>query len=51
MSIANAIPLKSVVETDQFILTVVAKKVKRMKLDDKEFELPPDAKTQNRPIN
>lgn len=51
MSIANAIPLKSVVETDQFIFTGVAKKVKRMKLDDKEFELPPDAKIQNRPIN
>ena len=35
----NALPLKTVVETDQFILTSVATKVSAMELEDKAFEV------------
>ncbi len=43
--LTNAIPLKSIVELEQFILETEAMEVKPMKLDDKFFELPPGAET------
>lgn len=43
--LTHAIPLKSIVELDQFTLESEAVEVKSMKLDDKLFELPPGAET------
>ena len=46
---AKALPLKSVVDTEQFSLTSLATEVKAMKIDDSEFKLPPNAKTAKNP--
>lgn len=43
--LARAIPLKTIVEVDQFILENEATEVKEMKLDDTFFELPAGAET------
>lgn len=43
--LTHAIPLKSIVELDQFTLESEAVEVKAMKLDNKLFELPPDVET------
>ncbi len=49
LKVAKALPLKSVIETQQFTLTSVAKEVKEMKIDDKELKLPENAKTAKSP--
>lgn len=43
IKVANALPLKMIVENPQFTLTSTATEVKEMKLDDKEFSLPENA--------
>jgi len=43
--LTHAIPLKSIVELDQFTLESEAVEVKAMKLDNKFFELPADVET------
>jgi len=45
VELTHAIPLKSIVELEQFTLETEAVEVKPMKLDDKFFELPPNAET------
>lgn len=49
LKVSKALPLKSVVENAQFTLTSIATEVKEMKLDDKEFQLPANAKTAKSP--
>lgn len=49
LSKANALPLKSIIETAYFNFESVATDVKTMKLDDKEFELPAGIKTDKSP--
>jgi hypothetical protein len=49
VSRAKALPLKSVIENEQFILETTATEVKPMKLDNKLFALPPDAKLEKSP--
>jgi hypothetical protein len=46
---ANALPLKMIIDNQQFIMESVAVEVKPMKLDDKEFKLPENAKTEKSP--
>lgn len=45
LALAHAVPLKTIIEIDQFTLENEATEIKEMKLDDKFFELPPDAET------
>lgn len=45
ISKSNALPLKSIVESEQFSLVSVAKQVKSVELDTTIFELPANAKT------
>lgn len=49
LKVAKALPLKSVVDNAQFTLTSIATEVNEMKLDDKEFQLPENAKTAKSP--
>lgn len=49
VSRAKALPLKSVIENEQFILETTATEVTPMKLDAKLFALPPDAKLEKSP--
>ncbi|MGC4040978.1 MAG: hypothetical protein QM710_09415 [Flavobacterium sp.] len=49
VSRANALPLKSILETEQFTLTSVATKVTPMKIDPKQLELPSGIKTEKSP--
>jgi len=49
LKIAKALPLKSVIENQQLILESVAIDVKTMKLEDKDFRLPENAKTAKSP--
>lgn len=49
LSKSNALPLKSIIETSQFIIESTATEVKPMKLDYKEFELPIGIKTEKSP--
>jgi hypothetical protein len=49
LKVAKPLPLKSVVDNAQFTLTSIATVVKEMKLDDKEFQLPENAKTAKSP--
>ncbi len=46
---AKALPLKSVIESQQFTMESVATEVKPMKLDGKSFQLPENAKTAKSP--
>ena len=46
---AKALPLKSVIDTEQFTLTSIATEVKEMKIDGKEFQLPENAKIAKSP--
>jgi hypothetical protein len=46
---ANAVPLKSVIETAQFTLTSTATEVTPMKVEDSMFELPANVKTEKSP--
>ncbi|NHM00853.1 hypothetical protein [Flavobacterium difficile] len=43
---AKAFPLKSIIENAQFTLVSTATEIKEMKLDDKEFQLPENSKTE-----
>lgn len=49
ISKSNSLPLKSVIETEQFIMESVASEVKPMKLDANMFELPVGIKTEKSP--
>lgn len=49
MSKANALPLKMIVEAEQFTIESVATEVKPMAIDAKEFELPVGIQTQKSP--
>jgi hypothetical protein len=49
LKVAKALPLKSVIETQQFILTSIATEAKEMRIDDKELKLPENAKTAKSP--
>ena len=49
LKVAKALPLKSVIETRQFSLTSIATEVKEIKIDEKEFQLPENAKTAKSP--
>jgi hypothetical protein len=49
LKLAKALPLKSVVDTEQFSFTSLATEVKAMKIDDGELKLPPNAKTAKSP--
>ena len=46
---ANALPLKMIIDNQQFTMESIATEVKPMKLDDKEFQLPANAKTGKSP--
>ncbi|HEY9047538.1 MAG TPA: hypothetical protein VIN08_16645, partial [Ohtaekwangia sp.] len=50
ISRAQALPLKMVIETPQFILESVATEVKALKLEDKLFTLPEGAKLEKSPF-
>ena len=45
---SNALPLKIILESNQFVMESVATEIKPLKVDDKEFELPKNAKTKKR---
>jgi hypothetical protein len=49
LSKSNSLPLKSIVDNEQFTLESVATDVKEMKLDNTFFELPADSKTMKSP--
>ena len=49
LKVAKALPLKLVLDNAQFTLTSIAIEVKEMKLDDKEFQLPDNARTAKSP--
>lgn len=49
LKLAKSLPLKSVIETQQFTLTSIATEVKEMKIDEKELQLPANAKTAKSP--
>lgn len=49
LKLAKALPLKSVVDTEQFSFTSFATEVKAMKIDDSEFKLPANSKTTKNP--
>ena len=49
LKVAKAIPLKLIIENTQLTFTSVAIEVKKMKLDDKEFQLPENVKTAKSP--
>lgn len=49
VKLAQALPLKMVMEAEPFILTSMAIEVKEMKIDEKELKLPENAKTAKSP--
>lgn len=49
LKVSKSLPLKSIIETQQFTLVSLATDIKEMKLDDKEFQLPETAKTAKSP--
>jgi hypothetical protein len=49
LSIARALPLKTIVSTEQFTLESVATEVKPMEVDDKVLQLPADSKIEKSP--
>lgn len=49
LKVSKSLPLRSIIETQQFTLVSEATDIKEMKLDDKEFQLPEDAKTAKSP--
>lgn len=49
LKVSKSLPLKSIIETQQFSMISVATDIKEMKLDDKEFQLPENAKTAKSP--
>jgi len=49
LKVSKSLPLKSIIETQQFTLVSEATDIKEMKLDDKEFRLPENAKTVKSP--
>lgn len=49
LSKSNSLPLKTIIETEQFTMESVATEVKPMKLDPKTFELPAGIKTEESP--
>lgn len=49
ISRSNALPLKMIVENNQFAVESIATEVKQMKLDGKIFELPADSKLMKSP--
>ena len=49
LSKSNALPLKSITESEEFTLVSIATDIKPMKLSDKEFELPAGMKTAKSP--
>lgn len=49
LKVSKSLPLKSIIETQQFYMISVATDIKEMKLDDKEFQLPENAKTAKSP--
>jgi len=49
LKVSKSLPLKSIIETQQFTLVSEATDIKEMKLDDKEFRLPENAKTAKSP--
>lgn len=49
LSKSNSLPLKSIINTAQFIMESTATEVKSMKLDSKIFELPVGIKTEKSP--
>jgi len=51
LTVSGALPLKSVIETSQFVMETVAIEIKPMRLEKKFFELPADAKTMKSPVN
>ena len=46
---ANAVPLKMIIDNQQFTMESVATEVKAMKLDDQDFQLPANSKTSKSP--
>ncbi len=46
---ANSLPLKMIINNQQFTMESVATEVKPMKLDDNEFKLPENTKTEKSP--
>lgn len=50
MAKTNSVPLKMIVDNDQFTLESVATEVKPIKLDDKLFMLPVDSKLEKSPF-
>lgn len=49
LKLANALPLKMIIDNQQFIMESVAIEVSPMKLGDKEFQLPANAITEKNP--
>jgi hypothetical protein len=49
LKVSKSLPLKSIIETEQFTMVSVATNIKEMKLDNKEFQLPENAKTAKSP--
>ena len=49
LKLANAVPLKVIIDNQQFTMESVATVVNPLKLDDKEFQLPENAKTGKSP--
>lgn len=49
LKVSKSLPLKSIIETQQFTLVSEATDIKEMKLDDKVFQLPENAKTAKSP--
>lgn len=49
LKVAKALPLKSIIDNAQFTLTSVSTEIKEIKLDDRVFQLPDDAKTAKSP--
>jgi len=45
MALSHAVPLKTIIDIEQFTLENEAIEIKEMKLDDKFFELPPGVET------
>lgn len=49
LKVSKSLPLKSIIDTQQFTMVSEAKEVKEMKLDNKVFQLPENAKTAKSP--
>lgn len=49
LKVAKALPLKTVIDNHQFTMIGIATEIKAMKVDDKQFQLPPNAKIAKSP--